>query len=201
MPIKHTLIIAGMSRAGKSFLIERLRSGTLPKLQKILGVRNLQNWGFLQQAWYLGEKQSLSERLLVHYDIYAVAADPGITFGELDFLLSNSERTTIVTIMESTSVLIQRNRAQTIKHLLSYCKLNTLIHPHGFFRPFRYFLAKGKAYNRGIHQGYHQEWFSFLKQYPRASIFTIMGSRIDDASRRQMPTGEMGIIIEGEQVL
>jgi DnaK suppressor protein len=68
--LERLVIICGVSNVGKSTLIDRIREGEIPSLNKHLGIGNCTSWG-IYHAWALDFFYCLSaNQVISHYDLF-----------------------------------------------------------------------------------------------------------------------------------
>lgn len=158
--IRRLIIVAGPSCAGKTTLINRLRKGELPLLQKNLKMLDLHGW-YYKDAWQL--KTFFAEGpidLILHYDILRLM-DKNIQSYDIDpvfHVLQTAREVMVLTLWECPETLLQRCRQRQWKN---FCNLKK--------GKFRYFFKRFKRLNRksGLYKNpkamaqWYKRWFDF----------------------------------------
>lgn len=170
--VDQLIIIAGPSRAGKSFLIKKLRRGDCPRLCEQLGIDTPSSWLYVATSKLEHLPQESIERLVVHYDIYRhYSQEKG--FNHLHKLIINSSKITILTLYVPQSILIKRDNSKLLKlPILLLISLFRFIARGEKISSIKYKLqrkiirtwTKRKDYKVGYSEIMYEKWFSYLIQ-------------------------------------
>ena len=114
MAANELVLVAGPPCSGKSFVVDRLRSGALPGLEHVLLGDQLRDWSFAYSGNLALAPEPHEGRFVVQYDFlkqwkrdpltWCYNADPSLR------RLRSAERGVIVTVYEPMSVLVARAR-------------------------------------------------------------------------------------------
>ena len=169
--INQLIIIGGPSRAGKSFLIEKIQQGKCPHLCEQLGIMDPSSWNYLHVNSLKKNQQPMLERLVVHYDSYAQYSQKN-GFHYLSELVTNSNNVVVLTLHASPEILIQRSKSKLLKTLKSLFFLNTGEGKCLFkvecrvrqWQKIKRFWKKQRAYQKGFSGLLYEKWFEFFRQ-------------------------------------
>jgi ABC-type phosphate/phosphonate transport system ATPase subunit len=113
LKINKLIVIAGLSRAGKSTLITQLNNGELNKLSEKLDFDP--SYQFLH-AIEVDQLNQTVDKLVIHYDLFArFSKQTG--FDSLDKLMTSAKQITILTLCASSNTLIERMDLTLLKLL------------------------------------------------------------------------------------
>ena len=171
----NLVVIAGMSAAGKSVLIERIRQGHCPHLCEQLGIENPSAWysTFANQLRDLGE--SFVEDMILHFDLYGqMFKENG--YSNLARLIESSDCATILTLYCPTRALINRNNNRIIKNLVRP-KRKRRVKMTGKFLRQSLFLARPDRL-----AGLYDRWFTLINN-SFARSYWLINSGLPDQDR------------------
>ena len=161
--VAQLIIIGGPSCAGKSFLIEKIQQGDYPLLRKQLGIDIPSSWLYVSAGKLKHIRQPIIERLVVHYDIYARYSQEN-GFNHLHELITNSDRTTILTLCVPQKILIKRNNSRLLKSLFDLVMCRRKKRRIIVLRRINRQWEKRKSYERGFSEFLYERWFNYFIQ-------------------------------------
>lgn len=163
--VNQLIIIGGPSCAGKTTLIKKIRKGTLPDLCEQIGITTPSLWRYASAKDLIESRESLIERVVVHYDIYARYSQKK-EFNYLSELVNNSDSVIILTLYVPPEIFVKRISSRihiTLKSLLSL----GLYKGAGLLESWRRImpqLKKRKEYKEGYSMFLYKKWFIFFGQ-------------------------------------
>lgn len=167
--INQTVVVAGPSCSGKSFLIERLQRGQYQQLNRQLGGLNFSSSIYIK-ARELKQMDARSiDSLVVHYDFYNQQRDEK-QFNYLSDLIDESDATFVLTLDVPSSILIERLNSRIYNMTLEYLS-NLLIRKRKTLweerrkNKIKRLWGKRKAYKREGCDHIYRQWFDFLSQF------------------------------------
>jgi len=181
---KRLLIIGGLSCAGKTRLIQRIRRGDCPHLCHQLGIGNPASWRFVNASDVPRLEATAIERLVVHYNFYAKDFDARgpRRFADLDGLLRMSESATILTLFVQPEMLVRRSTSRIVKILTSWLR-----NPTAYARKtriLRKLWAKRTEYKDPSRVfARYDDWFDFVNQIDVASHWLLDPASSDAEAR------------------
>lgn len=175
LTINKLIIIAGLSRSGKSTLLTQFDTEKLNKLRKILCIDSISNYQLLH-AIEIDQLNQVTDKLIIHYDIFARYSNQN-GFDNLHKLMKNSKQIKIITLCASSNTLIERMDSTLLKSLIELQEYDN--NP-----PFEDKLPLiNKLRNSMITQQYYKDekiipqlynnWFNFFKQYPACQHWLV----------------------------
>ena len=187
----RVIIIAGPSCVGKTTLIQKLREGKLPDLQKHLNLHDLESWVFLD-AWQVEGFIGLGHRnLVLHYDILRLL-DYNILGYQMDTALNflrDVNQVEMLTLWEFSDTLLDRCRRRWRKNFRNLKKFRLRL----FFG--RHHRLKQKIYlyqNPETLLEWYAKWFDFCMSIPVSDHFVAHSQYPEDISQRELASLQGG---------
>jgi hypothetical protein len=170
--IGRIILVAGPSCAGKSALIERLRSGQLTRLKERLQMGDPDNWTY-KDAWQM-KNFSVSglTNLVLHYDILRLM-DKNIRSYDFDpvfDLVRSARHVVMLSLLENPDILLQRclqRRRKVFKYLKKWRFLT-------FFERLKPLNRKCRLYrNPETLAQWFDRWFDFCSTLGCSNHFVV----------------------------
>ncbi len=174
--VNKLIIIGGLSRSGKTTLLNQLSSGKLNPLYKTLNLENISNYEFCNDI-DLGRLNQNIDKLIVHYDFLARYSLSQKYFEFLQNLLNSSNEITVLTVCATADALIKRNDLTIYKLLQKLCKTKNS-HPYSQHLPLvnnlRNRMNTQRVYNDNENIPYlYEKWFDIFKQYSNCNHWLV----------------------------
>ena len=190
------IIIAGPSRAGKSTVIDRMRSGKKTRLCGQLGMIDPPSWHYSTVNRLKGTPATTIDRLVLHYDLYANFSRRK-NFSNLDALIFSAANTTALTLCTTAETLCERN-ALNIKRFanLLLLKKNPL---KKTIAKIQLRMRKQRSYRDGASvQSLYTEWVDYISGHDLASHWLLdCNSDSADAIARAYDAASLEVLIGG----
>ena len=165
--INKLIIVAGLSRSGKTTLINQLNNNELNTLCEKLDLEPISSYQFCYAVKLKLLNQNI-DKLIVHYDVLARYSNEN-GFDNLHNLMTNSNDIKIITVCATEDILIKRSDLSVYKLLdeLFKVKNNTPYDQHlPLINKLKNRITIHTIYKKpeNIPQLY-ENWFNTLKQY------------------------------------
>ena len=165
--IDKLIIVAGLSRSGKTTLINKLNNNEVNTLCEKLDLDPISSYQFCYAVKLKLLNQNI-DKLIVHYDVLARFSNEN-GFDNLHELMKNSNDIKIITVCATEDILIKRSTLSVYKLLDELSKVKNIT-PYDQHLPLINKL-KNRITIQTIYQKtesipqLYENWFATLKQY------------------------------------
>ena len=183
------LIVAGLSCAGKSTLINRILRGECQKLCNQLELGDPLNWQLIHGIKNIGSnKEQFIDWLMLHIPINSISKNN--KFEIIQELILGSEQVTVLTLCPPSDVVFLR----MVERIKNYLQIQKLMKRRNLLRPGKRLIKKLKKLWHYWNQdnmlvGYenmlvgYEKWFSFLEEVgiERLWLINCTSPNVDEA--------------------
>jgi hypothetical protein len=115
--MQQLLIVAGPSSSGKSFLLEKIRSGDCPRLCEQLGIGAPDDWHYTNIHRLTGMQEARTQKMVIHCDMHNTTA-----IASIREILSEADVVTALFLHTPACILIERNKNRLRNTVLQMLK-------------------------------------------------------------------------------
>jgi hypothetical protein len=194
---KDLLVIAGPPCAGKTTFISRIRAGRLPSLCEQIGLRDPDQWTYLNATDLARTSQSFIDRLAVHYDLIVQRSPRG--YRHLPQMIGQACNVVLLTLWTDPQMLRRRSRARLLGAVSSFT-LDPL-HPREKLKHLRKMWRRYQILRDAKNAfALYNDWFDFASRYPNAPHWVFNPSSGGATVAERFETAQDNILVRTKSI-